>query len=50
MALQAGIWGRVRVKEGRRNEEVRGSRAALELGRIERVVLRSAAVGYKLYP
>lgn len=37
------------MKEGEEDEEVRGSRAALELGWIEMVVLRSAAVCYELY-
>lgn len=38
------------MKEERGNEEVRGCRAAVELGWIEMVVSRSTAVCYKLYP
>lgn len=40
----------MRLEEGRGPEEARGSRAALELGWVETAVLRSASVGYKLYP
>ena len=45
MAPQAAHWGGVRVGEGRGKEEMTGSRAALELGMTEVVVLRNAAVG-----
>lgn len=39
----------MRVKDREGDAEVRGSRAALELGWIEMVILRSAAVCYELY-